>query len=133
MFTFVSISYGMIFSSLQSAVALHRWRPLVTSLCCYGYRGNPLSSNCFLLIESAKNAYYMCQRSNQSEEWCQKYVEGRDPINPPPPPLRFLMPSCNYFRLMLSRVNNEQRFLEHICLKGTKYNLYFKQQTAALH
>ena len=40
----------------------------VTSLCCCGCHGNQLSSDWFQLIESTKNAHYMCQISSQSNE-----------------------------------------------------------------
>ena len=42
----------------------------------------------------------MCQVSNQSDEWCQKWRGGVPLTTPTPPPL---MPSCNIFRLMCRR------------------------------
>ena len=33
---------------------------------------NQLSSKWFRLIQSIKNAHYMCQISSQLDEWCQK-------------------------------------------------------------
>ena len=38
-----------------------RRRPLVTSLCYCGCHGIHLGSTLFQLIESTKNAHYMCQ------------------------------------------------------------------------
>ena len=54
----------------------------------------------YRLIESTNNAHYMCQISSQSDEWCQKERGGVRLTLPPP-----LMPSCDFFYLMPSRVN----------------------------
>ena len=44
----------------------------------------------------------MCQISSQLVEYMVSKVEGRGQIDPPPPSL---MPSCNFSKLMSSRVN----------------------------
>ena len=41
-------------------------------------QGNQLSSKWYRLVESTKNAHYMCQISGQSDEWCQGRGEGSD-------------------------------------------------------
>ena len=55
-----------------------------------GCHENQLRSTWFRLIESTKNAQYMCQISSQSDKMVLK-VDGRCPIDPPPlPPYAFM-------------------------------------------
>ena len=75
-----------------------RWRSLVTSLCCCGRHGNQLSSKWFRLIESTKNAPYICAKYLVNR---MNGVKSRGEGSDSPPPL---MPSCNFFYLMPSRV-----------------------------
>ena len=78
-----------------------RWWLLVTSFIWLQLLWKPIRHHMVLIIGNTKNAY-MCQISSQSDKWCQKWRWGvRLTLPPPPPPL---MPSCNFPRLMPSRV-----------------------------
>ena len=65
-----------------------------------GCHGNQLDTTWFRLIESAKRVHYV--QNIKSIGWMVSKVEKRGPIYRTPLPL---MPSCNFFRLMRSRVN----------------------------
>ena len=41
-----------------------------------GCHESPLDTTWFQLVKSTKKAHYMCQISNQSDEWCQKWRGG---------------------------------------------------------